>query len=235
MAWRNSEMTYFARSCGRQFGLKIKWAAGPRTPYPRSPNGNNQVSCFKNHCLTIQLLKLFRNHFLLYCLFSLFFGSIFVYLFYRAKTFHMPEDGTVPIIMVGPGTGIAPFRSFWQQRQFDVINKPAPKAKTHDVTPDSSPLPRRRVSSPAFSGNSLNPSSNRWGTMVLFFGCRDSKQDFIYKDELARVKDDGALTQVFLALSREPQQPKVTVMARLFFDTLTGIFGWTTSITHGLS
>ena len=228
-------MTYFSRSCGRQFGLKIKWGAGPRTPYLWSANGNNQVSCFKDHCLTIQLLKLLRNLFLLYCLFSLFFVSIFVYLFYRAKTFRMPEDGTVPIIMVGPGTGIAPFRSFWQQRQFDVINKPAPKAKTHDVTPDSSPLPRRRVSSPAFSGNSLNPSSNRWGTMVLFFGCRDSKQDFIYKDELARVKDDGALTQVFLALSREPQQPKVRVMARLSFDTLTSIFGWTTSITHSLS
>ena len=146
----------------------------------------------------------------------------------------MPEDGTVPIIMVGPGTGIAPFRSFWQQRQFDVINKPAPKAKSHDVTPDSSPLPRRRVSSPAFSGNSLNPSSNRWGTMVLFFGCRDSKQDFIYKNELAKVKDDGALTQVFLALSREPQQPKVRGMARLSFDTPTGIFGWMTSTTHSL-
>ena len=146
----------------------------------------------------------------------------------------MPEDGTVPIIMVGPGTGIAPFRSFWQQRQFDVINKPAPKAKSHDVTPDSSPLPRRRVSSPAFSGNSLNPSSNRWGTMVLFFGCRDSKQDFIYKNELAKVKDDGALTQVFLALSREPQQPKVRGMARLSFDTPTGIFGWMTSTTHSI-
>ena len=216
-------------------GNEIKWGAGPRTPYPRSANNNNQVSRFGDHCLAIQIFKLFINHFLLYCLFSLLFGSIFVYLFYRAKTFHMPEDGTVPIIMVGPGTGIAPFRSFWQQRQFDVINKPAPKAKTHDVTPDSSPLPRRRVSSPAFSGNSLNPSSNRWGTMVLFFGCRDSKQDFIYKDELAKVKDDGALTQVFLALSREPQQPKVRVMAWLSFDTLTRILGWTTSITHSLS
>ena len=206
-------------------GNEIKWGAGPRTPYPRSANNNNQVSRFEDHRLAIQIFKLFINHFLLYCLFSLLFGSIFVYLFYRAKTFHMPEDGTVPIIMVGPGTGIAPFRSFWQQRQFDVINKPAPKAKSHDVTPDSSPLPRRRVSSPAFSGNSLNPSSNRWGTMVLFFGCRDSKQDFIYKDELAKVKDDGALTQVFLALSREPQQPKVRVMAWLSFDTLTRILG----------
>jgi sulfite reductase (NADPH) flavoprotein alpha-component len=33
-----------------------------------------------------------------------------------AKHFHMPEDGNVPLIMIGPGTGIAPFRAFLQER-----------------------------------------------------------------------------------------------------------------------
>uniref|UniRef100_A0A8B9JJ06 Nitric oxide synthase n=1 Tax=Astyanax mexicanus TaxID=7994 RepID=A0A8B9JJ06_ASTMX len=41
----------------------------------------------------------------------------------RAPSFRMPKDSRVPCILVGPGTGIAPFRSFWQQRLYDLENK----------------------------------------------------------------------------------------------------------------
>ncbi|XP_070205997.1 nitric oxide synthase-like [Littorina saxatilis] len=105
-----------------------------------------------------------------------------------APSFHLPEDQTLPVIMVGPGTGIAPFRSFWQQRKVDREMNPVP------------------------------PHGERkgWGEMYLYFGCRKNNIDNIYKDELGQMKAENVLTDYFVSLSREAGQPKVYVQDILF-------------------
>uniref|UniRef100_A0A8C7ZDM9 nitric-oxide synthase (NADPH) n=1 Tax=Oryzias sinensis TaxID=183150 RepID=A0A8C7ZDM9_9TELE len=37
-----------------------------------------------------------------------------------APSFQLPKDDQAPCILVGPGTGIAPFRSFWQHRLYNL-------------------------------------------------------------------------------------------------------------------
>lgn len=44
-----------------------------------------------------------------------------------APSFRLPEDNSLPIILIGAGSGIAPFRSFWQEREA-IANKSGPGA-----------------------------------------------------------------------------------------------------------
>ena len=88
--------------------------------------------------------------------------------------FRPPTDPETPMIMVGPGTGIAPFRAFLEERK---------------VTG-------------AKGGN--------W----LFFGDRRRATDFLYEDELTAMQEEGVLTRLDLAFSRD-QEEKIYVQDRM--------------------
>ncbi|AEE45393.1 bifunctional nitrate reductase/sulfite reductase flavoprotein subunit alpha [Cellulomonas fimi] len=88
--------------------------------------------------------------------------------------FHPPQDPTVPMVMVGPGTGVAPFLGFLAERR------------------------------------ALGHSGDNW----LFFGEQHAATDFYYRDELDGLRDDGLLTRLDTAFSRD-QRSKVYVQDRM--------------------
>jgi NADPH-dependent sulfite reductase flavoprotein alpha-component len=88
----------------------------------------------------------------------------------RSAHFRPPADPDTPMIMIGPGTGIAPFRAFLQERR------------------------------------QLGHRGRNW----LFFGERNSATDFYYRDELTGMREDGLLTRLDTAFSRD-QRRKVYV------------------------
>ena len=90
------------------------------------------------------------------------------------KNFKLPEDPTTPIIMVGPGTGIAPFRAFIEERK------------------------------------ATGASGKNW----LFFGDRSAKTDYLYGEEWDSYQEDGILSNLDLAWSRD-QAKKVYVQHKM--------------------
>lgn len=90
------------------------------------------------------------------------------------KHFRLPSDGSTDIIMVGPGTGVAPFRAFVQER--------------------------RATEAP--------------GRSWLFFGDRHFTHDFLYQLEWQEALEDGSLTKIDVAFSRD-QPEKIYVQDRI--------------------
>jgi len=101
----------------------------------------------------------------------------YVPVFVRESHFRIPPT-PAPLVMVGPGTGLAPFRGFLQE------------------------LSHRK-----------SKGAEGWES-VLFFGCRDRKHDFIYEEELLRFTQEGTLSHLQMAFSRE-QASKVYVQNRI--------------------
>ncbi|KAI9878406.1 MAG: NADPH-cytochrome P450 reductase [Pleopsidium flavum] len=107
------------------------------------------------------------------------YDGIHVPVHVRHSNFKLPSDPSKPIIMVGPGSGVAPFRGFIQER-----------------------------SAQAKAGEKV-------GKTVLFYGCRRSSEDFLYKEEWDMYKEAlGDNFELITAFSREQLQ-KVYVQQRL--------------------
>lgn len=92
----------------------------------------------------------------------------------KSPHFRVPADPGAPMIMIGPGTGVAPFRGFLHDRRAD------------------------------------GHTGRNW----LFFGEQHAASDFYYREELEGMHEDGFLTRLDLAFSRDQRQ-KIYVQDRM--------------------
>ncbi|MFD1840369.1 molybdopterin-dependent oxidoreductase [Paracidovorax cattleyae] len=92
----------------------------------------------------------------------------------KSAHFRPPAGKDTPMIMVGPGTGVAPFRGFLHERR------------------------------------ARGDTGRNW----LFFGEQHAETDFYYRDELQAMHQDGLLSQLSLAFSRD-QERKIYVQDRM--------------------
>ena len=99
----------------------------------------------------------------------------------RRGCIRMPHGPSSPLVMIGPGTGVAPFRAFTQARQV-----------------------QRAQAAAAGEAASV-------GAAILYFGCRRPDADFLYAAEWAAHQAEGTLLALHTAFSRVPGQPKVYV------------------------
>lgn len=104
--------------------------------------------------------------------------------------FRLPTDLSRPVIMIGPGTGIAPFRAFLEERR------------------------------------ATGASGKNW----LFFGDQQRATDFLYEEELTAWSNDGFLTRLDLAFSRD-QTEKIYVQTRML-EQATELWSWLQAGAH---
>lgn len=92
----------------------------------------------------------------------------------KNPNFKFPYDTETPVIMIGAGTGIAPYRAYLQERAY------------------------------------LNIKGEQW----LIFGNQNYHHDFLYKDDLEQWLEEGVLSKLDLAFSRETEN-KIYVQHRI--------------------
>jgi len=130
----------------------------------------------------------------------------------------LPASTKWPLIFVGPGTGVAPFVGFLLHR---AALKQKNEAEKDDVCSgywrmgfEIEDEIEEDVGLDIATGLDIGIDDEEYGPIDLFFGNRNKDQDFLYEEELKRLKTDGVLSSLHTAFSRD-QEKKIYVQDRM--------------------
>ncbi len=135
----------------------------------------------------------------------------------KAHNFALPRDPIAGVIMIGAGTGIAPFRAFLQERS--TLETPPGPPGVRGV---------RGVRGTGGAGGDVSKTSG--GGNWLFFGDQRRETDFLYERELLQYQEKNVLTRLDVAFSRD-QKEKIYVQHRML-EQATPLWHWLEQGAH---
>jgi methionine synthase reductase len=116
----------------------------------------------------------------------------------NANAFVLPNETQRPLVLVGPGTGIAPFIGFLEHRQTQR---------------------QIRMTMGAIGHNPTRQIRDQFGPIHVYYGFRNKNKDFLFETELREFQKDGTITKLRLAESRSSDgAPKEYVQDQLRQD-----------------
>ncbi len=133
--------------------------------------------------------------------------------------FRLPTNMSTPLILIGPGTGIAPFIGFLSHRQAQISSLQsfeAAETASEGTWRGGYELDPEDLNISQHDSTGLNPAldyvrKQQTGEIDLYFGCRYSDHDYLYEAELETFKSTGILSNLYTAFSREHGKEKMYV------------------------
>mmetsp|Transcript_20531 Transcript_20531/g.38760 ORF Transcript_20531/g.38760 Transcript_20531/m.38760 type:complete len:1084 (-) Transcript_20531:862-4113(-) len=145
--------------------------------------------------------------------------------------FRLPSNMSTPLVLIGPGTGIAPFIGFLSHRRAQMASLESTQAaeQTSEGTwRGGYELEPADLALSTGDARGLNlavdymSKHQKVGDIDLFFGCRSPDHDFLYEKELEEFKESGILTNLYAAFSREHGKEKTYVQTLMRNETQCG-------------
>jgi sulfite reductase alpha subunit-like flavoprotein len=199
---------YEAPHLGRKFGMATRYLETIASPLLAGEPSFSEMLCL------MPKVKVFSRY----------FGQAI------GTEFHLPSNLNTPLILIGPGTGIAPFIGFLSHRKYQLISAIAQqKDRSGSISVSEGTW---RGGYEIVQGDLNDCAKESMGEIVnfrtddesvsqidVFYGCRCSTHDFIYRKEMEEFQEQGIISNFITAFSREGNQ-KVYVQNRMKEDAV---------------